>query len=465
MKVSIIFIVLVVFGLAALPLVLDPHQPLRYRVQSFLQFSTAGCFWLVAILVLAFSVSSVTFEQRDKIIWQTMTKPVAAWQYILGKWLGVSALAGALMLVCASGIFLFTEHLRNQPAMNETSSYVAQSGAGITEDRFILETQVLTARATVRPDPLELDEEQFQKNVEERVKAEMNNLAQTISDPEALRNKREELTRSIAYSLRKAVQADFRSIPPGRGRAYTFSGLEAARESNRPLVLRFKLEAGANRPDENYRVTIEFAGGGAQIEQIGLGQFHSIPVSPSYVDAKGVLTMQIINGDAVQRVANAEYLSFSNEGLEVSYATGGFRANFFRCIGILWIKLVFLAMLAIAASTFLSFPVACLVSFSIFLAAEGAGFIAGALENYSTEDRNGKMLLIPTLIAKIAGVVSGAFRVYADLRPTGRIVDGLALSWMDVAGGVVVLGGASAVLYVGAVYIFRRRELATYSGN
>lgn len=465
MKVSIVFIVLVVFGLCVLPLTLDATQPLRYRVQSFLQFSTAGVFWLTAILVLTFCVFTVTLEQRDKIIWQTMTKPVKAWEYILGKWLGVSALAAALLMVSATGIFMFTEYLRAQPALSERAAYVASAGQGITEDRLVLETQVLTARSAVYPQPLQLNEEQFRKNVETRVAAEMASAESTITNPDALRMMREQIFDRVADSLRKAVQTEYRAIAPGGQRTYRFLGLSAAKESHRPIIFRFKFESGSNRPDSQYKITLSFTGEDLRVQPIALGQFQTIPLSPNVIDAEGGVTVGIINGDRVNLVPNPEDIIFAPGNMEISYSSGGFRANFFKCIAVLWVKLAFLAMLAICAGTFLSFPVACLVAFSTFLSAEGATFIASALENYATEDRDGKTLWLPTVIARIADVVSSLFRVYADLRPSARIVEGLALSWSEMAGGVIVLAAATGILFAIAVFIFRRRELATYSGQ
>lgn len=465
-KVSLVFIVLIVLMMAVLPLTLDTEQPLRYRVQSFLQFSTSGAFWLIAILILTFSVSSVTLEQRDKVIWQTMTKPVSAWQYLLGKWLGVTALAGALLIVAASGVFIFTEYLRNQPAQNENRAYVAQAGQGITEDRLVLETQILTARAAVRPSPPRLNEEQFAVNVDQKVEMELRTIADALRDPGALRAKRAELREQIADSLRRAVLAEYRAIDAGQTRVYTFEGLSRARESNRPIILRFKFDSGANRPDADYRITLILRGGEMRVVPLALGQYQTFPLTPDIIDAAtGTVEVTVINGDLTQRTANPEAIAFAPEAMEISYAAGGFRGNFFRCVAVLWIKLGFLAMLAIAASTFLSFPVACLVSFTVFLAAEGSGFIASALENYATEDREGNTLWLPTVISKIAEVVSGTFRIYADLRPTSRIVEGLLLSWSDMLLGVLVLAIASLALFTIATLIFQRRELATYSGQ
>ena len=45
LRVSLVLIVLLMFGLAALPGLLDPGTPLRYRVQSFLEYGTGGRSW------------------------------------------------------------------------------------------------------------------------------------------------------------------------------------------------------------------------------------------------------------------------------------------------------------------------------------------------------------------------------------------------------------------------------------
>jgi hypothetical protein len=84
---------------------------------------------------------------------------------------------------------------------------------------------------------------------------------------------------------------------------------------------------------------------------------------------------------------------------------------------------------------------------------------------YATEDDNGKTLIIPTIIANVAKGVANAFKIYSDLSPVTKLVSGLALTWQDVALGTVVLLLMTVVLYVLAVILFKRRELATYSGQ
>lgn len=457
MKISIVFIVLLIVGLAALPDLLNPATPLRYRVQSFLQYGTGGSFWIIAILVLFFSVASVAFEQRDRQIWQTMTKPVAAWQYILGKWLGVVGLAAVLLAVCCSAIFLFTEHLRTQPARGEIQTVGAQSQP--TEDRLILETQVLAARVSVEAlPPPDLDEEALERAIIDRIEKERRLNPDFPEDSEELRAK-------MASDLRKGVVQLYRSIEPTRYEIYVFEGLAPARQAGQPLILRYRIDAGSNPPDQLYRLTF-IIDGTPIVEEVGLGHSHTLPaLRPGVIDDEGRLIVQIYNGDVLQGIANPETITFPPGGLEVSYSAGSYRMNFLRVALVLWIKLAFLAMLAITAATFLSFPVACMVAFGAFFAAESALFLVQSLEVYDTLDRQGNAIWYKVVIAWIATAVSRMFSTYANLKPTTSLVDGRLLAWSSVAWAVVVIGIWSLALYGAAVAIFRRRELATYSGQ
>lgn len=472
MKISLIFIVLLIFGLAVLPALLDADQPLRYRVQTFLQYAIGGSFWLIAVLVVLFSVSTVTFEQRDRVIWQTVTKPVAAWQYVLGKWLGVVALSAALLATCAAGTFLFTEYLRSQPAMGERrdAAFVANEPGAIAEDRFILETQVLRARRTSHIEPVEIDLEQLRATATEEVRRNVREQMSMYSDltGTAFEEEVEKRAQDMLKSALEGVQKGFRSVAPGRSSGeYVFKDLGEARNTDSPLILRYKLDAGSNSPEDLYHITFLFPQGAVIPASVNLGQFQKLELLPGVINDDGTVRMQIVNGRIVGNSIqpNANTITFAPDGLELSYAVSSYRPNFVRVQAVLWVKLAFLAMLGIAAGTFLSFPVASLVSFGAFWAAEGSMYLTKALGNFATEDREGKVLVLNTIVAKIAGVVALAFRSYGELAPTSRIVEGVLLSWGDFAQGSIVLFAWMLLMFGIASYVFRRRELAMYSGH
>jgi ABC-type transport system involved in multi-copper enzyme maturation permease subunit len=465
MKISLVFIVVLIFLLAALPLLLDPHTPLRYRVQSFLQYGTGGTFWVIAILVLFFSAASVAFEQRDRQIWQTMTKPVSAWQYVLGKWVGVSVLSAVLLAVCSSGVFIFTEYLRQQPAEGERVREVAlKSGQDMTEDRFILESQVLVAREKVTPDiPYRRSDPEFQKGVKayiEDARARDPNFAADPSEYE-----------KVEGDLFKSLMQSVRAIRPGEEKQFVFKGMERARERHVPLTLRYRVDSGSNDPRDLYKMTFLVSNVLLEPQETALGPTHTLQL-PAVVDEKGDLILRVVNGAVVPDasgqmtvVPNRDLASIPEDGLEIYYSAGSYQANFFRVAAVLWVKLAFLAMLAIAASTFLSFPVACLIAFSVFLAAETAGFLTTSLEYYHATDDNGKVVLAKVVIRAVGLAVAWMFKTYSDLKPTERLVDGRLLDWGNVVWGCTVLAAWTLALFGAGVAIFRKRELATYSGQ
>lgn len=474
MKVSIVFIVMLIFAMAGLPGWLTPDipegavntgSPLRYRVQSFLQYGMSGSFWIIAVLVLFFSVASVAFEQRDKQIWQTMTKPVAAWQYILGKWIGVSGLAAVLLAVSAGGVFMFTEYLRQQPAVGESAHLVRSGEIGVSEDRMILENQVLSARLAVTPVvPYNMEDEGFKTAVAAYIRD------QRSRDPEFATT--QGMYDKVVSDLFKSLLLDWRAIPPNRDKLFMFRGLEAAKEANRPLSLRYKIDSGSNDPTASYRVTFMFNGTIHPPERFTLGQTHSLLLRPDVINEKGEIELGVYNG-AFTPVSDAEYtrepnpttISFPEGGLEVTYPAGTYQGNFVRVAFVLWVKLAFLAIVAITVATFLSFPVACLVAFATFLIAEGTGFLAKSLEYYSAADSGGNVQLWKVPVRAIGLGVAWMFKTYSDLDPIAKLVDGRLLDVASVAWGTLVLVVWSGVLYVAAVTAMKRRELATYSGQ
>ncbi|MGP1271759.1 MAG: ABC transporter permease [Phycisphaerales bacterium] len=513
LKLSLVFIVLLIFGLAALPGLMDPEQPLRYRVQSFLQYGTGGTFWLIAVLVVAFSVSTVASEQRDKVLWQTITKPVSAWQYIFGKWLGVSTLAALLLAVNASGVFLFVEYLRNLPAQGEREAFVALGESGVSEDRLILETQILTASRTVYASEPELSVELVDEIIRERVD-EIRQRDPTFTLDDAT-------FRDWAEDIYKQGRLLYFAVQPGSMQRYVFRDVRLPRDDV-PLTLRYRIDASANQPDAQYRLSFAINDGMPIVRETGLGHTHAMPLTPSIIvpasrrspapitvlsdeepfddimaairDGRlrghevlhagdlvredGSIAVDIYNGEvgyainratgqiaSVQILPNPEPMRFPEQSLSISFPVGSYHINFAKAVFVLWLKLAFLAMLGITAATFLSFSVASLVAFGVFLIAESAPFIKDSLEVYATTDHDNNISFFRVGISAIAHVVSWLFYTYGDLAPVEKIVSGSNVSIGALAKGLGLLASWTGALYLLAVVVFRRRELAIYSGH
>jgi hypothetical protein len=223
---------------------------------------------------------------------------------------------------------------------------------------------------------------------------------------------------------------------------------------------------GGNMPDRQYKLTVGFpAMQAAQVLNIPPAQVLTLQLLPSIISDDGTVTMLMANADIFAGVGNPDAMTFSDDTLTLSYSSGSFQWNFLRLMGVLWIKLAFLAMLGVVCGTFLSFPVATLVAVSTFFIAEGTPYLVRALESFSTTDLSGKTQYGNLIIKYIADVVAWLGTPYGNLRPTQRLVDGESLSWAEFAMGALVLGLVTVVMYMAGVMIFRKRELAMYSGQ
>lgn len=499
MKVSLVFIVILLLLLAYVPGSLNESQPLRYRVQQWLQYGTGLSYAVLALLTLFLAAGSVAFEQRDRIIWQTMTKPVAPWQYLLGKWLGVMGLNIVLLSVTAGGVYLFTEYLRHQPAQGEIAYQVREDGVPtferpdlMTEDRRLLETQVLVARRGALPGKFQ-GELRLQRYVEARI-GEMKQQDSSVQDTPSLRERvADELRKQRDDALDKAVEANiadamgrdptifdspqlreqyraeflaqqenrYRTIAVNAAQTYFFTGLGAARDAalGGAMTLRFKINSGSNDPSQILRV--RFVINGVPFDrQTALKAAQVVTFDSRLVDEDGGVRLDIFSYPE-----NIREISFPDDGLEILYVAGGYDSNFFRIMLVMWVKLGFIAAVAVTAATFASFPVACLVALTVLFAAESAGFLTGALEYYSSRTREGTTDYFALLVRLIAVPIAGLFRSYAELKPTENLVDGRLISWGSLLGTLIMLGMWTAGMLGIGWAIFRQRELATYSGK
>ncbi len=566
MKISLIFIVLLIVVLALTPSMLNESQPLRYRVQQWLQYGTGLSYGVLSLLTLFLSVASVSYEQRDRVIWQTVTKPIPRWQYIGGKWLGVMMLNAVLLSVTSFGVYLYTEFLRYQPANGEAAYLIPklQTGAGgdlgeMVEDRRILEDQILVARVSRYSQPLSPTEDRYEELVDQTIAAEMrrdSEFRDTIAERRRIRHELKELwtaeLRSAVNSRIQRLEADggevpntgdarlilaaqiieeweksYRNIAPGNVQEYRFNGLndiherfakyldtldsmnaqifaeidrrkaealaspdnsyseqaleermtmmvmnEWSRDGRLPdqpkLMLRYSIRSGSNDPAALYKVAFVFDGFPPFQRQVSLEAPQVMNVPLGAVTADGRVSVQIYNGEIFQNgiVPNARSIYFEADGLELMYAVGGYEMNFLRIMGVIFVKLGFIAAVSIMVSTFLSFPVACMVAIAILFMAESSAFLTESLEYFDTkayDEESENWLKVAARAISIP--VAWMFSAFAELKPTSRLVDGLLVSWSLFFQAIASVGSWTVLTLTAGWLIFRNRELGTYSGH
>jgi hypothetical protein len=361
---------------------------------------------------------------------------------------------------------MYLEYLRTAP--------VAEGVQGDL-DRLAVEEEILTAREETLPIYELLTNEQISARVELLIEADAD-----------LRNE-EHIKLQLRHTLREEVQSQFldeqRSIPSSNSglapsRSYTFKGLSHAKEVGTPLAFKYKFYIGAADEQETYEAGLEYNNDYTTRHKVTyVPTMTHVTMVPAYlIDDNGELTITVYN--LFQPTQEYQYqgtMRFEKDGLQLLYRVGNFESNFFRAMLVLLIKLSFLAALAIAASTFLSFPVACMITLTIFISATLTPYLSQSLEYYfppSTADIEFTNVGVAIkwafehTVHAIASTMVYLLDGFGKQRPTTELVNGMLVSWGTVLKGFLTIGviWSGAALAIGT-FILRKRQLAIYSGS
>ena len=454
LRISLAFIVTLLVVLPLIPLFIDPQSPLRYQIQTFMARSLDLAYLCAACMTLMLGCATVAFEIRDRQIWQLMTKPLDRFSYLLGKWLGIVGLNAVLLLVCGVGIFLFVQWMRTRPAMDDL-------------DRIAVRDEVLAARESSVPPYQPLTREQLLAAVDATIESD----AVLKDDLQAGRQKLEDVRRTISAERQKAHLAAQRQVAPGESKTLVFPGLDAARGSGATVSLRFLLHAGASDSHSVYPVLFRFRDGSWIDRKFVPAQASTLAIPASLIDEKGDLSVEFMNVafDAKAREFQPGPFTFNwdQDAVAVMYRVGGFEANYLRAMGVNLVKLSFLAMLAVCSATFLSFPVACLLSFGIFVAGSMSPFLADSLQ-YPMVDLGEGFIgqVIRGAVLGVAASMEFVLRPFGQVGANESLVRGVNVGWGQMAEAALVIGLGWTGLALGVGWAaFRRKELAIYSGQ
>ncbi len=193
-------------------------------------------------------------------------------------------------------------------------------------------------------------------------------------------------------------------------------------------------------------------------------QFHVIPIRTESVAPDGTLkvTFWNVNPEVPERTFPTTVSFEGEDGLQVLYRVGTFGGNLTRTLAILYCRLAFLAALGLLASSFLSFPVACLVCLLVYFSAMGAGFFAEAIGYATATPVEGDPLgAVGVALRPLAQAFLWLIPDFGQFNPAPQLVDGrnVTLMWVLMAIGKLVLVKTVIVGLIACV-IFHYRELA-----
>jgi ABC-type transport system involved in multi-copper enzyme maturation permease subunit len=429
MKVAVVFILLLVVILPTLPMTASGDGTLKGRVQSFLNYSLFITWVLLGMLTVCMACSTLASELRNRQIYSLATKPVSRWRILFGKWLGVTVLNAALLAAVGLTVLACVYYLRSQPGLNY-------------DDKMAVEHEILTARVSLRPKPPDFAAEVEARYEELEAKG---NLPKTVMEGGAVADATKE---KVLASLRADMVERWRHIRPFEGREFVFENVRVDRAKGGVLFLRFKIWPRPIPPGETYKPL--FALGDPkykvwpiELPAMSVRQFHTVPVPASVVSPDKTLLLRFFNDITIQPTGFEGSVSFEgDDGLEVLYRIGSFEGNLLRALTMILLSLMFFAALGLAASTFLSFPVAVLLLVMVFAAESWAGPLA--------------YVLYPVSYMFVQAVPD-----LSTYNPIETLADGRNVSlmwvWLCFRNLILIRGTIVSIL---AAWLFHRRELA-----
>ena len=460
LRIAVGFAAVAIVVIPLIPHWIDETSQLRYQVQTYLSSSLDIMYLVCAFLTIFFGCATVAFEIRDRQAWTTLTKPVSRLSWLTGKWLGLVVLNAAILGVCTLAMVSFLAQVRSRPPMDPIDGAAAHD-------------EVLVARSGGRPVYNELAVDEVKLRVTEIIRADPNFRA----DIEEGRRTEIEVQRTLARAVREEHMQLQRIVPPGTEQVYLFEGLGYAREAKANLSLRYKFYAGASDPHALYPVIFFLGPEGDETwvdRQFVAAQTNVISVPADKISPDGTLRIRVANlrydpnapGGQEMFFPGGASIMFDPDGLELMYKVGDFGPNLLRAQLVNLLKLSFVAMIAVTLSSFLSFPVACLVVFTVFASGSIAPYLATSIDEYRIRTESGALKMVEAVIRSIASAVEFSVRAFGEARANGPLVEGRLVPWSMVAWTFLLIGVAwSGVMLVLGFAVFRRKELAIYSGQ
>ncbi|MCC7407866.1 MAG: ABC transporter permease [Phycisphaeraceae bacterium] len=461
MKVALVCVGALALLVPVLPMALDKHELLRYRIMFTLSWSLMGVGVILGLMTIFLSCATVAGDLRHRQIYLTLTKPLGRWGYLLGKWVGIMALNALLIVVTGIGVYSFVILLERSGTQRD--DYDQQS----------VRREVLVARvsAQAKPPPGVDFEEVYEQRLKQLREEHPEEFAE-VSEHER-------------QNMIAALRAQWHTIEPQNSEAYFFDGLGAAKSSGQPIQLRLHPLATRSFAETVVQVALRINGRvmPTAVYRLADRNVSLIPIPSELVDDQGRLLVEIANVDDPDRPLSGSITFAPGEGIQALYRVGGFEANLGRALAVTWIKLGFLAALGLAAATVLDFPVACLLCLLVYVGASASGFFEQSLADFGVRARldvSGWRQFLAVLTAFVKGMQEGD--VWESLKIPIRMIgqtfmamvpslgryavaapvsDGQAVGWSVLGSAALWVGGLWTIGcgLVGWV-LFRTRELA-----
>jgi hypothetical protein len=365
LKIAAVFIVLLLVLLPVMGLKMTGDGTLKGHLQAFISYSLSLTALLLALLTIFTATYTLTSDVKDKQVYTVLAKPIRRFEFVLGKLLGVIILDAVLLLLFS--VIIYSIIILLPGFIKADDEQLAQ-----------VRNEFFTARASLRPNEPDISAEV--DDIYNKLKKSGELPAGVDENPVARRNYRKELATRIGLGKRAAAV--------GEELHWEFSNVRPE-DPNQTLFVRFKYDVAVN-PQDQQIYSRWLIGDVRQIQATGVIEtplysmerkdliqtFHEFSVPADAVAADGYVALAFQNVPLNETVVIFPF----EDGIELLYKADTFTANFVRAVLLVFVRLVFLAALAVFAGSFLSFPVAILLCLAVFAMANMSGFISESFE-------------------------------------------------------------------------------------
>ena len=450
MKLALVFLVLIGLIVVGLPFSIAGDASLTGAVQSFMSYGLNATGVLLAMLTV-FMSRSMADDLVRRQIFLVMTKPIARWQYVVGKWLGITLLNVAFLSCSAATMYGMVHYIkRTHPPIDPQF------------DVNELENEVLVARHGLTfklPDFTKPARREFDRNIEQ-------GFYDNIPDFDRVA----ELRR-----LAQKHEIRWRMVGPQEMRVFEFENVLCDRSPDKTVQIRFMAEVSRYAPDEIFR-SFWRAGDpkkGTPTYDISVrhmvGRYHSIPIPADAVAPDGTLTVYFFNRNPYPGEPQFPNIIEFRRADEVTvfFAVGSFEWNLVRLLTLMLCKLMFLGATAILMTTVFSFPVACLASFTVYVLAGTRSFIIESLDlasdDFASLFSSVKEFFLQSF-TYVYNMLHWLIPDFAKYDAVEQFVNGQNVGLVWVLNAVFWLVLVKTVIVLGlAILLFHRREVAEVS--
>jgi ABC-type transport system involved in multi-copper enzyme maturation permease subunit len=251
------------------------------------------------------------------------------------------------------------------------------------------------------------------------------------------------------------------------------AGAEVAGHAGYYLQLRYKAQGLGYLPDESLETSWAFGPSpelAAQQRPIKRkdrkDHYHVINFPADAVGDDGRVFAVVRNDEDRRQDKPPEHpgavVQFETGSLETLYVIGTFEGNLARTLLLVWCRVVLIAGVAVFTATFLSFPVACLVTFLFYVLAISGDYVTSAMKFGAPGE--GTLGPASLVVQPVLETLFWALPKFARYDGVENFVDGrnVSLMWdLQALGNLVLL--LTAAFLLGACIIFQRRQVAELS--